>query len=337
MTEMYGYVNAASAVCSDGSKEVSSGLQKLIDENPNRVIFFPDGIYRLGEPVLTPADPTLSVSLLLSEFAVIKADEGWNSDEAMIRLGAGKPFNTIYINGSNYSISGGIIDGSGVASAISVDSGRETSIHNISIKHAKVGIHIKPGCNSNSSDTDVRDVNIVGNGTTGSVGLLVEGHDNTFTNMRIARVFTGVELRSSGNSLRNIHPLYTSDYTDYPNSCGFLDVKGNNWYSYAYSDQFGNGFRFGPDARGSILSDCFCYWYSPKGDYETMIKCDGKFKSVVRTPKVGFRSGPGIRSVLTVGDNGGCGYIENLCLNSGHDEDLGDRTFREYLRGDVMF
>lgn len=40
------------------------------------------------------------------------------------------------------------------------------------------------------------------------IGLLIEGFDNTFTNMRIAGFEIGVKLTGSGNFLRNLHPLY---------------------------------------------------------------------------------------------------------------------------------
>ena len=330
------YLNAADHMPNDGSREVSDDIQRLIDENPNRVIFFPDGLYHIAKPVLTPADPAFSVSLKLSDFAVIQADPSWDSDEAMIRLGGSHPFNTIYVNGSNYSLEGGIIDGSGVAKAVSVDSGRETAVRDLSIKHAKVGIHIKHGANSGSSDADISCVNITGSGTHDSVGVLLEGYDNTLTNMRIANVFTGVKLCSAGNSLRNIHPLFTVSYDDYENSCGFLDMKGNNWYSFGYSDQFANGFRFGPDARGSVLDSCMCYWYSANGGHQVFIRCDGRFRSAVNNPKVGFRSGVETRAVLKVAEAGGDGFINNVCLNHGTEADLGDGTFRDYLRGNVI-
>ena len=57
------YLNAADHMPGDGSRDVSDDIQRLIDGNPNRVIFFPDGLYRIAKPVLTPADPAFSVSL----------------------------------------------------------------------------------------------------------------------------------------------------------------------------------------------------------------------------------------------------------------------------------
>ena len=319
----------------DGSRDVSEDLNRLIADNPNRTLFFPDGLYRVGSPVLTPADPRKSVSLELANYAVIQAADTWNSDEAMIRLGGSEPYNSITINGSNYFLSGGIIDGAGRANAVSIDSGRETAIRNVSIKHAKTGIRIKHGANSGSSDADISGVNIVGTGGTDSVGVLVEGFDNTFTNMRIANVFIGIDLRSAGNSLRNLHPLYTSDNTDYENSCGFRDYCGNNWMNFCYSDQFGSGFRLGDNVR-DILTDCFAFWYSDKGGPQTLIRCDGRFGSLVKNPKVGFRTKENRNTVLAVQTPGGRGRIEDLCLNHGDESWFADEVWKEYFEGHVI-
>ena len=67
------YVIASEYMPADGSVDVSDTLQRLIDENPNRTIFFPDGVYLLSKPILTPAHPRRSVDLQLSNFACLKA------------------------------------------------------------------------------------------------------------------------------------------------------------------------------------------------------------------------------------------------------------------------
>ena len=63
ITSDFGYIIATDYVPADGKTDVSDALQKLIDNNPNRTIFFPDGIYLLSKPILTPAHPERSVSL----------------------------------------------------------------------------------------------------------------------------------------------------------------------------------------------------------------------------------------------------------------------------------
>ncbi len=298
----------------DGTTDVSDALQALIDENPNRTLYFPDGTYLISKPILTPADPKRSVALRFDNFATLKAAPDWDSDEAMLRLGASHPANDIRTPGSNYSLVGGIFDGSGVAKGISIDGGRETMIRDVSMKQVQVGLHIKWGANSASSDCDILNVNIVGNGKPDSIGVLLEGYDNTLTNMRIADVHIGLDIRSAGNSLRNLHPLYTCDYTDYQNSCGFYDHTGSNWYSFCYSDHFGNGFRFA-DGVTSILDSCFCMWYTNRGEYQTAILADGKFNSIFKNYKIGFHKDSTANKILSVAEDGGTGLLDRLLFN----------------------
>ena len=99
-------------------EDLSDIIQEVIIKNPNRVIFFPDGEYCLAKPILTSANPKKSVCLHLSNYAVIKAINSRDSDEALIRLGALEPYNNVEINGSNYYLSGGIIDGNNVANGV---------------------------------------------------------------------------------------------------------------------------------------------------------------------------------------------------------------------------
>ena len=82
-----GYLVVTDTVAADGKTDVADQIQKLIDENPNRTIYFPDGVYVLSHPILTPADPKKSVDLKLSNYAVLKAADGWSSEQAMVRLG----------------------------------------------------------------------------------------------------------------------------------------------------------------------------------------------------------------------------------------------------------
>ncbi len=297
------------------SGDVSDALQRIIDENPNRVIFFPDGEYLISKPILTPADPEKSVSLELSAYAIIRATEGWAHDEAMIRLGGKCPANNIMTPGSNYHLSGGIIDCMGVAKAISIDSGRETAIREVSIKNTLLGIHIKKGANNGSSDADICDVNIVGCTAVNSVGVLVEGYDNTFTNMRIGGVHTGFIIKTSANCLRNIHPLYLYDNKNphHNESCGFVDEEGNNFYDFCYSDEFATAFLI-KRSKFSTYTNCFAYWYSKRSNKHTVFKSEGEFNSLVVNMNAGFsrRNATKENKVLECTKSGGKGKFVNL-------------------------
>lgn len=101
-----GMLNAADYMKNDGTEDCAPALQRLIDENPNRTIYFPDGTYLLKSPVMTPAEPTLSVSLSLAAYAILKASNDWNSEEAMIRRGETHRANDIRTVGSNYYFEG---------------------------------------------------------------------------------------------------------------------------------------------------------------------------------------------------------------------------------------
>lgn len=317
MEQHMGYLIATDYFPADGSTDISPALQELIDANPNRTIFFPDGTYILGSPILTPADPHKSVDLILSNFAVLRASDNWNDAEAMIRLGAKDKANDIYTPGSNYGLTGGIIDGNNKAKAISIDGGRETVIRNVNIKRALVGIHIKHGANNGSSDADVSGVNITGVGLPDSVGVLIEGYDNTLTNMRIANVFTGVDVRSGGNMLRNIHPLFIfhpETRALYAQSVGFrIGDQSANWFDYCYSDQFSTAFH---TRSGGVLHDCFCWWYSDKETPHVALRSDLPFEGMVNMLAVGGAHMPGcanqLEDGLVLGENG---RIRHVSLN----------------------
>ncbi len=327
-----GYIVVTDTIAANSGEDVADRIQALIDANPNRTIFFPDGEYLVSKPIYTPAEPRKSVSLEMSDFAVIKAIGDWTYGEAVIQLGGKDPANDTHTPGSNYSLEGGIIDGNGVANGISINSGRETAVRDTSIKNTVVGLHIMHGANNGSSDADITGINIIGTGKTDSVGILLEGFDNTVTNVRIGHVFIGVHVNSAGNILRNVHPLYYSDYTDYQNSCGFLVEKGNNWFDYCYSDQFAVGFRttwYGVNT----FHDCFCYWYSAGDGTQTAFKADAAFDSVVTNFNAGFHPDAENCIVLSVGAIDGEGSIENLTV----DEDLVTRnTHKAYLK-DAFF
>lgn len=327
-----GYIVVTDTVAANTGADVSEAIQSIIDSNPNRTIYFPDGEYVFSKPIYTPADPRLSVSLELSDFAVLKAGEGWTKGEAVVQLGGKNPANDTHTVGSNYSFEGGVIDGSCVANGISINGGRETAVRNVSIKHTVVGLHIMYGANSGSSDSDIYGVNIIGTGGTDSVGILLEGFDNTVTNVRIGCVYTGVHVKSGGNMLRNVHPLYYSDYTDYEESCGFLIESGNNWFDYCYSDQFAIGFRT-TDYGTSTFNNCFCYWYSSSGGTQTGFRADKYFNSNITSLSLGFKNDTH-NTVLYVGEIGGTGTISSLDVD---EKNVADKSYLAYMEDMTIF
>ena len=299
-------LNVRDYVAPDSGTDTASQLQRIIDENPNRTLFFPDGEYLVSTPLYTPAAPSKSVDLQLSTYTVIKAAPDF-SGEAVIALGGKDPFNDIKTPGSNYSLTGGIIDCSGIAAGVAILSGRETKIQNTSIKNAVTGIYIGYGANSGSSDSDIRDVDITGTEKPDSVGVLVEGHDNTFTNMRIGGVYKGFHIKSGGNSLYNIHPLFYGDFAEFETSVGFYVEGSNNTLNYCYSDQFCTAYRIGAK---NTFDNCFCMWWTNRGEKCTVIQSDGNFDSVFTNLTVSLRHDTD--NTMLKGTIAGKGTIQNL-------------------------
>ncbi len=332
------YVLVTDYVQPNTGKDVSDELQAVILNNPNRTIFFPDGEYILSKPLCTPAHPERSVSLKLATYAKLKASDDWTENEAVVRLGAAEPFNTIYVTGSNYYFEGGIIDGNGVANGISIDSGRETCVHHVSIKNTQVGIHIKWGANNRSSDADIHNVNIVGNHKKGAIGVWTVGHDNTIQNMRIAGCQTGILLESGGNILRDLHPLYTyhgelKEIDNFLESVAFDDRWNDNYYDVCYSDQFCTAFSMQSGCR-NIYDKSYIMWYSPAGDTEVAYRVNGKFNSIITGARVNFRGDTNNNALLLVSEAGGSGKLENTMIND--PARIQNKQYEEYLSDKII-
>ncbi len=309
--------------------DMSTEINKAISENPNKTLYFPDGVYYIASPISTSGNPDNAVSFKLSNFAIIKAIGGsydWDTKcssaggndatvaEAMIRLGATNPLNTTVENEAKFFFEGGIIDGSDIANGMSVDGGRQTRIENVNIKNTPVGLHVKKHPEAYSPDADVRNVNILGTNTAGSIGVICRGHDNTFSNMRIDDVQIGFKVTGGGNVLRDIHTLETSTAI-YAGSIGFLEVftgdggGTSNLFDFCYSDQFETAFRI--SGYHSVYTNCWGWWYKNMGDYFAMFTVeDGQnFKGIISNPRAQHNDGGTGGVFFNVGTSGGTGKI----------------------------
>ena len=328
-----GYVVITDYVKANTGEDVSDAIQKVFDDNPRRTIYFPDGEYIISKPLLTGGSYKTAVSLEMANFAIIKASSDWSSDEAMLRLGGKDRAWEIFPTGTNNFVCGGILDGSGVAKGLSIDSGREYSIRNVSIKSVTLGLHVKYNKEYGSNDSDIFNVNIVGTGNKDSVGLLIEGFDNTFTNMRIANFQTGVKATGAGNFMRNLHPLFIyGDKIDYVDSIGFDDQSGGNWYDICYPDNFATGFRMKSDTM-STYNNCYCYWYSINGGVEVGFMSTGKFNSTIANSRVDLRPETD-NAYLKVSEAGGAGIVENPCFP---EDRCPNKDYADYLVGRVTW
>lgn len=330
-----GYVVVTDYFENDEKSDVSEQIQKVIDENPNHTIYFPAGVYIINQPIVTPADPLKAVSLKLDDYAIIRAGNRWKSSyAAMIRLGGKDPANDIATPGANYTLSGGCLDGKTRANGVSIESGRETAIRDMSIKNTVIGIHIMKGANGGSSDSDIYNVNIYGRGLVDSIGVLIEGADNTVSDMRIANVNIGIKVKTNGNMFRNIHPLYILNTSPYDSSCAFYDeAAGPNFYDFCYSDNFRYAYYKATGACNHYTK-CFAFWYCDVGS-QTVFKCgNGQFNSVITDMYAGFWKNQNSSSAFAVVEAvGGDGVIEHLNCNSSLIEGTGYEKFVKHVIG----
>ena len=318
-----GYVMVTDYLKPDTGADVSDAIQKLIDENPNRTLYFPDGVYLLSKPITTSADPAKTVSFKLSNFAHFKAMDSWETRrEPLFKLGATDMTDEFASVAYHYSLEGGILDGSDKADAIWVMGAGNVSIRYSSIKNTVVGIHVKATDEDHNGPTaDVHTVNIVGSGTEDSYGVILDTNDNTLTNMRIASNLIAIKLTGSDNFLRNLHPLFIfesalNNEAVYRKSVSFYDVGKQNFYDNCYNDQFATGFYFGKDTA-SIMDCCFNYWYSEKYAVHNSYVCEGQFNGIIRysSSDVGHADKGTECNFLLVGEAGGKGTIDTVYFN----------------------
>lgn len=319
-------------------KDVASAINKIITDNPNKTIYFPDGQYLVSSPIRTSADPTKSVSLLLSNYAEIKATSAWtnNLSNAVIMLGDLNASSDVETPGSNYFLEGGIINGNKKANGVSIVSGRETRVEGVSIKNAIRGLHIKSRTDGSSADADIINVNITGANTSSSIGVLIEGSGNTLENMRITRAKIGVKLTAGGNVLRDIHPLI-GNMNLYSGSIGFFNVSGANWFDLCYADNFETAFKISNTETSSFIN-CYSYWWYKNsehiGGYQITKKVGfefvSKFNSIIQNSRINFSNADQTNNAyLVVGADGGTGSILNPIIDEHND----NNTYKNYLVG----
>ena len=259
------FIDVSPIIKPNSGLDVYAALQKLIDNNTHRTIYFPDGEYIISKPLMTSAAAPSSTSFYLSDNAVIKASDDWKGgNDALIKLGAAEAKNEIKIAGSNYYFIGGILDGNGKAKGISLDSGRESLVSKVKIINATVGIYIPEGVNNKSSDMDIEDIDIIGCGST-SKGIVAIGLDNNFTDIRISNVRIGVE-NSGGNFFRGVSVRLDTDQlktTAYEGTTAFTNV-GVGWFYSCSSENMQTGFVLNGSST-PMVKDFSIRWTEARG------------------------------------------------------------------------
>ncbi len=317
------YIAVASYV--DLSEDCADGIQKLIDQNPGRTLYFADGTYTISKPLVISAHPDEKVSFELADYAVIKAADSWSSNDAMIRLGA-KNADIFHdeVGSTNASIIGGIIDGNGKAKGIAVEGGRDSAITSVTVKNTTVGIVLGDYFGYRAK-TVVENTDIVGNGKDDSIGIDMTSDLNYLDIVQIDNCGTGVRISGNGNSLRNTHVTYAGDSVF---SIGFDDSGEQTNYDFCYSESYATGFYMAEGANGSTYTSCYAFWTNGLAT-QTAFESEGKFNSVVRSCRADFVDTSATAALLKVGESGGMGKLLYPIVK--RVANIDDATYKSYL------
>ena len=273
------YIVVTDFIKANTGDDLYDNLQMLINKNPGRTLYFPDGEYLISHPLETSSKPASSTSFYLSGGAILRAHEDWRADgtkRALICFGSLSDENNIRTPGSNFYVMGGILDGKGRADGVSVDSGRETLIKNVVIVNVRYGVHIKDGINNGSSDSDIDDVTIIGNGTHNSYGIVTVGYDNTITNARIYNTKVGIQV-SSGTFVANCTVENTAKLEG---GTGFLcSGTGDAWYSDCTSIDYEVAFEIG--STKGFYKQCNALWPSNFGTQHVAFKASSLRSAII--------------------------------------------------------
>ncbi len=295
-------------------KDVYADLQKLINENPGRTLYFPDGEYIISQSLVTRSEGPKSTTFYLSDNAVIKAAEEWkvvNGRNALINLGQIRE-NGTHVNdsgsvGSYFGVQGGVLDGCNEADGVCIESSRESFVYDICIKNTVKGIIIKKGANSNSSDSDIENVEIIGSGISGSVGIDVVGFDNSFSNVKIYNMENGIASSSAGNIYRSIEIYFSEKYPNYDKTIGINQYSNASFFVDCYVENAHTAYRM--VTYGGYMLDGLSAGWTYEAEKQTAFAFPGGLGSHITGSRVDFCGKGEVRAFITAVD--GSGKIDN--------------------------
>ena len=266
------YVVVSDEIENAENKDITAELQALINKYPGRTIYFSDGVYNISSPLKLSFEQEKAVSFRLSNYAVIKALPSWSSESAMIILGDSTDISKVV--GAEVLIQGGIVDGSGFAkTGISIENCKNPYISNVTFKNLKTSVWAK----STADTVTLESITVNGDGSSDSIGVLMESSSGSVSTSNIANVAVGVKSNDSYNDFRNVL-VYAVPGAQ--TKCGFWENGTNNVFEMCTSQNFSCGYLL-KDSAKSIFEACNSYWDSALTINQTAFLAEGTFESIV--------------------------------------------------------
>ncbi len=321
-------------------EDVVSHLQNIINLNPGRTLYFPDGEYVISSSLVTKPEKGQTTTFFFSGNAVLKAADNWksvNKKNALICLGgtyiegAGEQYNDNASIGSYYGVFGGVFDGNNKADGISIDCSRESVIYGCTIKNPVIGIEIKDGANGLSSDADIENVTIVGGGNIGTIGIKLIGYDNTVSNVKIYDMEIGVHVQSGGNALRSIEVFFTDNPNNrlvYSRTVGIDIYWVGSFFYDCLTENIAVGYRIKGEST-SVFDGLRSLWTYDAGN-QVMFQFADKFNIKITQCKAEFYGDKNPCVYISSNGSGSFNLIDTPILNT-ESESLGE--YKKYLTG----
>lgn len=191
---------------------IGEELNSLITQSYGKTLYFPDGVYNLTEPMVTPFEYEKNVHIIFSPSAVIRTDLNLS---ALLRVGFGE-LNSNFDQSQrrlNY-ISGGKFDCSNAETGIEVNGLKQlVSLKDMSLFKGKknhIKIYVSANTGTGSSDTKIQNVTIQGlSSNEDSYGIYI---DSSCSDCKLDNVFiygckVGIYTNSAGHYMNNVHIL----------------------------------------------------------------------------------------------------------------------------------
>jgi hypothetical protein len=266
------YVIVNDMISNANGRDITEDLQSLIDTHPGRTIYFNDGNYTISSTIHIPADKEKAVSFRLSNYATIKAAEGWKSDSAMIAIGA----NTDSANAevAANTIMGGCIDGAGFAQiGLSIENSSNVFVSDITLKGFKTSMQVKASADS----VNAEGITVMGGGQDDSIAIVNESSKSVFSTINIANVSVGIKNSGVANDFRNVFAKCNKPSTA---SAGFIDNGSASIFELCTAEDFANGYVIG-DGVKSVYESCNAAWTKADITVQSAFVAEGTFNSVL--------------------------------------------------------
>jgi len=231
----------------DWNEELAKKIAAL-EERGGGTLELGDGVYDISKPLRLP----ISVSLVMTPNAVIRAKSGFEGDAVIIK-GGGK--RSLFSETAGW-IRGGIIDGGRQPlTGLKVEAVERMEIADLVVYNALYkGIHLTKG-GYEKNVTRVRcDVDMKTHSAPGSKGIHFGTGDSTIVEAVVIGYETGVRSDGQINWFSMVH-VWNWDPTQGPSLYNFYCNGFENTYSQCYADSFGIAGFYMAQSNQSI-SNC---------------------------------------------------------------------------------